>query len=335
MLTPSFKNFITKTLFFILIFFTGIISFLGYLYDNSALDKVLLMYAYLSPVAPFMVLLGQCIGILLCNFLSKDIMFLKNNFDSPTLIHIIVFKIIWMFFCSLLFKKILHRWSWLQIVKFFILLSMLHIILQYLSIFLFNMIPTFKLLNALQNISYWQRLLYYTKYFQKYSLVVLQYTSNIYFPSPQNLLTCTPFGFNSLIANINLFFKFSWACFLLSILQKEVFSEKFSKFDQENILIYKWYKLFMLLIFLSIFIFWYLQLHFFALMLYSLFLSLFFLFFLLGFEMIINLFRSFFNNTIIVRLGLYFLMNMFPMFFFITTILGFVESIFNLRNKND
>lgn len=319
-------NFSIRNLIFVMLLLVmGVVSFLGYLHCNANGDILILIFAYINPFFSVVAAIGQVLGIILCSIFYNQFSFLQTNFNVSSVVSIMVFRMFIIFMYSIFFRKILHTFSFKNIVKLFIFICTFTVILE----FILSLILPILIHPSIANTSFEEKI----NIFRNYLPAMKSYIWNYKLDTLQDLVSDFYWGVGSMYLSINLFIHSSLASFFLSIMSRDPLSSHFNKFSRFHIEIHGIYKLLVASLLFITFIFWYLNLNFLALLSYSFFISLLFLFFLVGQEIIISMIFSLTNNRFILFIAMPLLVRIIPMFIPMLIILGIVESIFNIRNK--
>jgi hypothetical protein len=315
-----FNNRIKNFFFMILVFISGIISFVGYLNGKNEFDILLLMYAYINPFYSIITLVGQLCSIVLCNIYYTQFKFLQQSFHIYNIITIIVLRIFVLFIYSCFFQKLIDKWKINKIINVFICISLFTIIIQFILVILFYIIEYIPL-KQINNFNVYIKLLQITKY-----NIVHYYIADI-----KTLLHYYNIGMTSMMINVSLFIHSAFSSLFLSLLNNDFMNKKFHKLDHFNTKVSSFYQKFFLTMLFFTAIFWFLQFYFLALLFYSMSLSLLFLFFILGRNILLQTLLYYVNNIIMVYISMMIIMNNVPMVLVLLIILGIIETIFNFR----
>jgi hypothetical protein len=325
------KNFlnIKKILFLTFIaFLSGMISFIGYLGCNGSINILLLVYSYIHPIFAVVALGGQLLCILLCNKYFFHFNFLQNNFNSTGVIGIIIFQMFIIFMYSLFFKKILNTFSFKSIIRLFVVICFATLILQFATLLFFGIVdsipPYIKAKGMNAQIGFVKNILP-TLYRDIMKFKFANFT--------QLVLASSRIGLGSMSININLFIYSSISSIFLAIIGKDITSERFFKFDRCDVRVSNHYKIFIIAIGVLTLLLWCFQLHYFTLISFSFFFGLLFMFFLVGRDLLIDLFYAFTNSFLIIGIGIFLCWKLIPMFAAMLIILGVIDTFFNLRNR--
>lgn len=322
---PNNSNIFKKLILPLVVFIIGFLSFFSYVYNNPALDSIILITTCFNPFYPFVILFGQCIGILFTsvyfNYLPESI---QLAFTFVTLTNIILFSILRLFIYSFFFKKILEKFNIRQIVNIFIVFGILNVFLSFfyfIFITLFNNMPSIvQLLPLNKKIEFYVKSLPY----------LLKQFNNININNLNDLFKYSSIGINSMFLNIRLFISSYIASIFLSIILKDPTNEMFQKFDRSSLTVSKFYKILCLSSFLiSVFLFIF-KYSFLGLIVFSIFISFFFIFYIIGRNRLIDSLLEKTGNFILAIVIYMLLMQFVSYFNIILIIIGFVISIFNI-----
>lgn len=323
-------SFYKKIFIGFLLFLVSAISFLGnylvvkhILSSNMFMESLVLFTLYFFQekcwnfIAPFLYLGGSIFAYFI--FFSY---FSYFNFEKMLGSHILIFFTIPFFLYTLLFQKIINKWSEKKIIMYFVYFGLVFIIFQYLLMILVSFVQYSNTFNP-QNYSFGT--------FLKHQLFHSIDASQSYESFLSSLLKNSMFGFNSMFQNIRLFVTSSFSTLFIIVFFLDLQNKKFDSF---NILVPRKYKVVFLwfaICFILSFLFKYYIL---CSILASFILSMCFLFFLIGREILLNIFYSLYNNIMVVHFMFMTLSDVSTYFFSSILILGFVEVFFQIFNPN-
>lgn len=322
---PNNSNIFKKLILPLVVFIIGFLSFFSYVYSNPALDSIILITACFNPLYPFVILFGQCIGILFTsiyfNYLPE---FVQLSFTFITLTNIILFSMLRLFVYSFFFKKILEKFDIRQIVNIFIVFGIFNVFLSFfyfIFITLFNNMPSIvQLLPLGQKIEFYVKSLPY----------LLKQFNNININNLNDLFKYSNIGINSMFLNIRLFMSSYIASIFLSIILKDPTNEMFQKFDRSSLTVSKFYKILCLSSFLISVLLFIFKYSFLGLIVFSIFISFFFIFYIIGRNRLIDSLLEKTGNFMLAIIIFMLLMQFISYFIIILIIIGFIISVFNI-----
>jgi hypothetical protein len=319
------NNFFQNLILPVGVFIIGFFSFFSYMSSNTTLDSIILTTACISPFYPFIVLLGQCAGILFASsFFNYLPVVFQTSFNFNFLTSIVLFYILRLFIYGCFFKKILEKCNLKKIINIFLLIGIFNVFLYFLYLILITLVanlgPITKFMTSKEKLKFYIKSIPY----------ILKQFDSIKFQNLSEITKYYSIGANSMILNIKLFFSSYMASIFFSIIVKDPNNEMFQKFDRSLTRVDNFYKLLCGGFFLLSLILIFLQYNLLALIVFSIFISFFFIFFIIGQNLLLNSLLNKTGNFLITIIIIMLLMELIPLFPVILIILGFVISIFNI-----